>query len=356
MDFIDHIIYTANTANVRGTYPPVLSDFASITTLEPGTPGRNETTPASPVPLPSIPYTDSYDRLIRDRFIYYEDPIVIERAIQKHWYDINNGPINLISASVNLRPFDVNDPPPYHLIYAYLMENTRIAQIMERLIYLYQQDEVLGVASPTNDDHRKAMQWIMNTENLFYKTLSNTSYRNITGNLRPNPESSRRNAYFRMFGIDLAFDNTNILDGGVIPYYKAKSANKEFIPLVEQFLAELVVERPRVAADHQRHRKRLLSDDTLEKLLGKIESSSLVQFSAHVTGNGQKVFDAVCRDGHEGIIAKNADAPYRSERTRDWLKVKCHREQEFVVGGASFMPGRGTARAAAPRRSSGTYG
>lgn len=239
MDFIDHIIYTANTANVRGTYPPVLSDFASITTLEPGTPGRNETTPASPVPLPSIPYTDSYDRLIRDRFIYYEDPIVIERAIQKHWYDINNGPINLISASVNLRPFDVNDPPPYHLIYAYLMENTRIAQIMERLIYLYQQDEVLGVASPTNDDHRKAMQWIMNTENLFYKTLSNTSYRNITGNLRPNPESSRRNAYFRMFGIDLAFDNTNILDGGVIPYYKAKSANKEFIPLVEQFLAEL---------------------------------------------------------------------------------------------------------------------
>ena len=71
----------------------------------------------------------------------------------------------------------------------------------------------------------------------------------------------------------------------------------------------------------------------LEKLLGKIEQSSLVQFSAHVTGNGQKVFDAVCREGHEGIIAKNANAPYRNERTRDWLKIKCAKRQEFVIAG-----------------------
>ncbi len=73
----------------------------------------------------------------------------------------------------------------------------------------------------------------------------------------------------------------------------------------------------------------------LEKLLGKIEASSLVQFSTHVTGNGQKVFDAICREGHEGIIAKEADAPYRSERTRSWLKVKCVHRQEFVIGGWS---------------------
>jgi bifunctional non-homologous end joining protein LigD len=73
----------------------------------------------------------------------------------------------------------------------------------------------------------------------------------------------------------------------------------------------------------------------LEKLLGKIESSSLVQFSAHVTGNGQKVFDTVCREGHEGIIAKEANAPYRGERTRSWLKIKCGKRQEFVIAGWS---------------------
>jgi bifunctional non-homologous end joining protein LigD len=71
----------------------------------------------------------------------------------------------------------------------------------------------------------------------------------------------------------------------------------------------------------------------LEKLLGKIESSSLVQFSAHVAGNGQKVFDTICREGHEGIIAKEANSPYRSTRTRSWLKVKCSKRQEFVIGG-----------------------
>nr|WP_295887819.1 DNA ligase D [uncultured Devosia sp.] len=73
----------------------------------------------------------------------------------------------------------------------------------------------------------------------------------------------------------------------------------------------------------------------LEKLLGKIESSSLVQFSAHVTGNGQKVFDTICREGHEGIIAKQANAPYRGERNRSWLKIKCSKRQEFVIAGWS---------------------
>ena len=73
----------------------------------------------------------------------------------------------------------------------------------------------------------------------------------------------------------------------------------------------------------------------LEKLLGKIESSSLVQFSAHVTGNGQKVFDAIAREGHEGIIAKQANAPYRGERTRSWLKIKASERQEFIIAGWS---------------------
>jgi len=73
----------------------------------------------------------------------------------------------------------------------------------------------------------------------------------------------------------------------------------------------------------------------LEKLLGKLDRTSPVQYSAHVTGNGQKVFDAVAREGHEGIIAKKADAPYRGERTRDWLKIKASKRQEFVIAGWS---------------------
>jgi bifunctional non-homologous end joining protein LigD len=71
----------------------------------------------------------------------------------------------------------------------------------------------------------------------------------------------------------------------------------------------------------------------LETMLGRIESSSLVQFSPHIVGNGQRVLDTLCAGGHEGVVAKRADAPYRSERSKSWLKIKCSRRQEFVIAG-----------------------
>jgi bifunctional non-homologous end joining protein LigD len=40
------------------------------------------------------------------------------------------------------------------------------------------------------------------------------------------------------------------------------------------------------------------------------------------------------------VIAKRRDAPYRSRRSEDWLKIKCGLRQEFVIGG--FTEGQGT--------------
>jgi bifunctional non-homologous end joining protein LigD len=42
--------------------------------------------------------------------------------------------------------------------------------------------------------------------------------------------------------------------------------------------------------------------------------------------------------GLEGIVSKQANAPYRSGRTGSWLKSKCIREQEFVIGGYTEQP------------------
>lgn len=44
-------------------------------------------------------------------------------------------------------------------------------------------------------------------------------------------------------------------------------------------------------------------------------------------------YAAVCRRGGEGLITKRLASPYRAGRSRDWLKMKCVRRQEFVVGG-----------------------
>jgi bifunctional non-homologous end joining protein LigD len=82
----------------------------------------------------------------------------------------------------------------------------------------------------------------------------------------------------------------------------------------------------------------------LEKLLAKSGRKEPVQYSSHVVGHGQKVLDALCRDGHEGVIGKRADAPYRGERSKSWLKIKCLKRQEFVIGGWSpSSKGRGFA-------------
>lgn len=73
------------------------------------------------------------------------------------------------------------------------------------------------------------------------------------------------------------------------------------------------------------------------------EADARLQFSEHVLGAGEKLFEAMCREGHEGIVSKRADAPYRGTRTKSWLKVKCTRRQEFVIIGwtESSAKGRG---------------
>jgi bifunctional non-homologous end joining protein LigD len=53
------------------------------------------------------------------------------------------------------------------------------------------------------------------------------------------------------------------------------------------------------------------------------------------------LFEAMCEAGQEGIIAKKADAPYRHARTRNWLKIKCTRRQEFVIIGWSESDKKG---------------
>ncbi|MCA1439744.1 DNA ligase D [Ensifer sp. IC4062] len=91
-------------------------------------------------------------------------------------------------------------------------------------------------------------------------------------------------------------------------------------------------------------RKPLLErKEQLKALLDTLGSTSTVQYSEHVQGNGEHVLAAICKAGQEGIIAKVANAPYRSGRTRSWLKVKCTKRQEFVIGGYTPSTKKGRA-------------
>ena len=81
--------------------------------------------------------------------------------------------------------------------------------------------------------------------------------------------------------------------------------------------------------------------EKLAALLG--QGSEHVHFSDHIIGAGEKLFRTMCEAGQEGIICKRADAPYRGARTKNWLKVKCTRRQEFVIVG--WTPSSASGRA-----------
>ena len=71
----------------------------------------------------------------------------------------------------------------------------------------------------------------------------------------------------------------------------------------------------------------------LVKALLERKPSKHLRFSADFDGDLQSILQSACRMKLEGVMAKQADAPYVSRRTPTWLKLKCQQRQEFVVGG-----------------------
>ena len=70
-----------------------------------------------------------------------------------------------------------------------------------------------------------------------------------------------------------------------------------------------------------------------ELLRNVFEFKGSLRFTEHRETEGEAYYRKACWNGWEGVIAKNGDSTYVSRRTRDWLKFKCVKEQEFVIGG-----------------------
>jgi bifunctional non-homologous end joining protein LigD len=68
-------------------------------------------------------------------------------------------------------------------------------------------------------------------------------------------------------------------------------------------------------------------------LLSNSGEDSVIRLSEHFKAHGAEVFRKACDLGAEGIVSKLASAPYSSGRGNLWLKSKCSKEHEFVIGG-----------------------
>jgi DNA ligase D-like protein (predicted ligase) len=73
-----------------------------------------------------------------------------------------------------------------------------------------------------------------------------------------------------------------------------------------------------------------------------VRPSAALQLSEAWRDDSQLRFERACRSGWEGLIAKRAEGLYVAGRSRDWLKLKCVWEQEFVIGGYTDPAGSRT--------------
>jgi ATP-dependent DNA ligase len=65
----------------------------------------------------------------------------------------------------------------------------------------------------------------------------------------------------------------------------------------------------------------------------KPKLQSPILYSDYLLSDGNEMVAHSCRLGVEGIISKNAEAPYRSDRDEDLLKIKCVQKGKFPVIG-----------------------
>ena len=217
MDILDNVIFAAFHRPLNSG--PIQSDFIP----NPLTPAPQLSNPGSPAPIWNyLPF----DKL---NFCAFDDPGFIETAIIRHWYDVDD------QLTYDLPPDQLSsfiDTSTYHLIYAYLIENTRILQIFERVIERYMNDEELGISNGL-----VTYNWIHNSERLFFKN-DTPKVSNLRSILRPSSDSTRRNAYQRMFGMDLAFGDA-ASQSDSMAYVRSKSSNQQFIVLFERYLSEV---------------------------------------------------------------------------------------------------------------------
>lgn len=73
--------------------------------------------------------------------------------------------------------------------------------------------------------------------------------------------------------------------------------------------------------------RRHILEDLMEGAAGAI------RLSEQIDADGDQLLASACEHGLEGIIAKRRDAPYRSGRLGDWLKIKCVQSDSFFVVG-----------------------
>ena len=197
---------------------------------------------AVPTPLPpGVPYTPDVamngvlTTYTAEQLAYYADRVWEQPRVPLLRNVLPGG--NLIQHegwSLDIQPaVGAPLPPPLgywrHIVYAYLLECTNLAPVMQRVVHEWVHGERLPYAS------QATQMWLRTTEQLFFTNPQPTSIRALTSDIRPDRASIRRNAYYRLLGMDLPPS----FDARPHGYVKADAANRDFVRAWEQLMYEV---------------------------------------------------------------------------------------------------------------------
>jgi hypothetical protein len=126
-------------------------------------------------------------------------------------------------------------PPPVwdHLVYGYLIESTGIFEILGEVVRRY----VVGETLPTPS--MDTLVWVRSTEELFFRDPPLFGIGGLTSQLRPEARINRRNAYWRMFGLDLPHPIGMGIDGQPWKRDVGETANERFLELWNELLRQV---------------------------------------------------------------------------------------------------------------------
>lgn len=121
-------------------------------------------------------------------------------------------------------------------------------------------------------------------------------------------------------------------EGSQTSFARLAQRHQRYVPVFLYVFDILWLEGHDVRPLPLRTRKRLLR--------AALDFHGNVRWTQHRNRDGEDLFKEACRKGWEGLIAKRADSPYVTTRSKDWLKFKCEHGQELVIGG--FTEPRGS--------------
>ena len=124
--------------------------------------------------------------------------------------------------------------------------------------------------------------------------------------------------------------DTVLLDGEVVVFDKQRVSRFQLLQRGEGKPVFAVFDCLYCDGEDLRRAPLARRQDVLEKVIG---SSPELLVAHQLAGNGLEAFRMAQRHGYEGLVAKDLSSPYVAGRSKLWLKVKVHQEDEFVIAG-----------------------